>query len=125
MIKHINQGFLLQCAYKSVKTTELSVPWGEVGWYPCWQVPRELLDGSKPLIRKMPLSMLVHGASSQEEWDAFTARLQGIATIILVDDRPASNNPIVTRYVDSTLCAFICRLQEVGITCRVTQKDAW
>ncbi|MBQ7176095.1 MAG: hypothetical protein IJS08_01670 [Victivallales bacterium] len=122
MIKHIHQGFLLQCGYKSVILAELSVPWSEVGWYPQWQEPRELLDGDGPLIRKLLLSKLVRGPSSQEEWDELMVRLQGITTIILVDDRPAWKNPIVTRYEDATLKAFVFRLQKAGIVCRVTQK---
>ena len=84
MIKHIHQGFLLQCDYKAVKLAGLSVPWGEVSWCPSWREPRELLDGNGPLVRKVSLAMLRRGLSTQEEWDELMARLKGISMIILV-----------------------------------------
>lgn len=122
MIRHIHQDFLLSCGYETVRPEALSVPWEEVGWHLDVGEPRCLLDGTAPLVRKLSVSLLAAGLSTKDDWEAFVAQLRGIATVILVDDRPAATCPIVARYADSTLRAFIFRLQEAGIACRVTKE---
>ena len=102
------------CAERDGVSLEMVAPLGS---------PRDLFDGDGPLIRKVSLGelerMCMDGASQIQGM----LGCSGVGALILVDDRPASTNPVIATYRDATLRGIAAVVSDAGVSCTVCREE--
>ena len=77
---------------------------------------KDLFDfGVDGYIRKIPLSSLDRDMDDEDAWECFVSRVKGVDRLLLLDDRAASDNPIVLDFDTFTKQRYLAALEARGI----------
>lgn len=79
--------------------------------------PRNLFDGDGPLVRKVLFSELDQMSSNDDGMHLLERSLRkaGASALVIVNDGPPSNNPIITEYLSSVMRGLVAVAQGAGI----------
>ncbi len=105
MYKPCHQEFLLNCEYSSIVLEEFYL-----------NSSHQLENALQIFISELDMKI-----GNEENWDHFLEQLPDQADVILINDRPPSNNPIYREFNNNTIKAYIYRLSHAGICCRLRE----
>ena len=125
MVRHTHQDFLLS---GKGRETPLPLPISMDGpkqdTIRDYDVTKDLFDfGPNGYIRKIPLSTLDRDMDSVDDWHAFTAQVNDVDKILLVDDRVPSDNPIVKDFDTFTKQRYLAALAAKGIRAAIVNSS--
>ena len=118
--QHTIQEFLLECPYNSVSIENYTVT--HLEGIQDHHAEYDLIDCSRGIVlRTIMLSELDRLIDTEEDFAIFINNHQWINELVIVDDRPHFDNPILSRYSINTLKAYLYRINHAGISCFISQ----
>lgn len=117
MKKYIYQKFLLQCEYEGISLEPLYDTGIDVLKVQYINQEYNILDTGGLYMRKVQVSDLDRMVDGEYEWQQFTEKVQGLDALILVIAPSKYPNPIVGRYREATIKAYVYRLLQSGVRC--------
>ena len=103
MYKPFHQEFLLDCDYQKIQLEDYSV---------------QFIDLDEQTF-EIPISELDLKISSEANWNEFIVQIPRNMLVVIINDRPHSDNPIYKEFSDNTQKAYLYRLRNVGIACKI------
>lgn len=120
--QHTFQEFLLECPYDSLQIEDYVAD--RLKGLQDHHVAYNLFDCSNGTVRRtIALSELDQLIDTEDDFILFVENHQWIDELIIVDDRPQFENPILLNYSINTLKAYLYRIQHAGISCGVWKKE--
>lgn len=121
MVRDIYQSWLLNCPYDRINLTDYKVAqeWDHE-LIPDYSNDWELFDFNRPYIRKISLNALDKTMGEYQQWIDFVNDIheRKLDCIILVNDRPLVENPIVMDFNNITLRAYLYHFQAGKVKCQ-------
>lgn len=112
------QEFLLDCPYDSILIENYAVV--RLEELQDHQVAYNLFDCFNGIVRRtIALSELDQFIDTEDDFILFIENHRWINELIIIDDRPQFENPILSNYSINTLKAYLYRIQHAGISCGV------
>lgn len=119
--QHIFQEFLLECPYDSLLIENHAVD--SLEGQQDHHTEYNLLDCPNGTVRRtIALSELDQLIDTEEDFLLFMKNHRWIDELIIIDDRPPFENPILSNYSVNTLKAYLYRIKHAGISCSVWQS---
>ena len=110
------QEFLLECPYNEIQMENYRVAHSEE--LQDYHVEYNLLDYLNGLARRaIALSVLDRIIDTEYDFRLFIYHYQWVDQLVIVDDRPYFENPILSSYSSNTLKANLYRINKAGIPC--------
>ena len=117
MVRHTHQDYLLNgTGGGRPLPLPISMPESALDAVRDVDTPKDLFDfGVDGYIRKIPLSSLDRDMDDEDVWECFVSRVEGADSLLLLDDRAASDNPIVRDFDTFTKQRYLAALEARGI----------
>ena len=110
------QEFLLECPYNEIQMENYTVAHSEE--LQEYHVEYNLLDYLNGLARRaIALSVLDRIIDTEYDFRLFIYHYQWVDQLVIVDDRPYFENPILSSYSSNTLKAYLYRINKARIPC--------
>jgi len=114
------QEFLLECPYDGIMIENCMITYLEE--LQDHHVGYNLLDYMDGIVRRtIELSELDQLIDTEDDFDTFINNHRWIDELIIVNNRPHFDNPILSRYSFNTLKSYLYRINNAGIMCFVSQ----
>ena len=111
---YMHQKFLLDCDYESVS---LSDPHSlQEIFVQDFSEPINLFDTEDSITRKVKFSYLLKEIDTKEDLVAFMGKTEFVDNLLIENDMPRSENPIVADYQEACLKAFYEWLKELSLS---------
>ncbi len=112
---YCRQKYLLECPFKSVDVAAINLTDDELNNIQNYTVPFNLFDYYVKYRRKISVSILDENADSYADFSRYVNEVADVDELLLVNDRPKTENPIIEEYSDATLQAYLYLLQKSGV----------
>lgn len=120
MVRHIHQEFLFDILDDSFNPEAFRRMGPILEEVRDWKVPRDLFDWPGPFIRSASLSEWEEIVAEPEDLKRILSGLSGLDRLVLLDDRPKSENPNIAAFSRRHLYAFLWHCHNAGIPCEWT-----
>ena len=119
------QEFLLECPYHRIQITDYVATYQEELSH--YNIEYNLFDFSAGSVRRqIQLSELDRIVDTEDDFLRFIQSIRWIDELVIVDDRPHFDNPILSAYSINTLKAYLYRINHAGIVCcRLKQQNVF
>lgn len=115
------QEFLLECPYDELQIENYTVTHSEE--LQDHHVEYNLFDYLDGMVwRTIALSTLDRIIDTEHDFRLFVNHYQWVDQLVIIDDRPHFENPILSSYSNNTLKAFLFRINKAGISCVVARQ---
>lgn len=115
------QEFLLECPYNEIRIENYTVAHSEE--LQDHHVEYNLLDYLDGMARRaISLSALDRIIDTEYDFRLFVFNHQWVDQLVIVNDRPYFENPILSIYSSNTLKAYLYRINKAGIPCVVARQ---
>lgn len=115
MSKYVYQKFLLHCDYEGTEISDFPYFKGDINSVLDYHCDYCLFDIGRPIVRKISVANIDNQIDTEEDWNQLLILLKNFEIIVLYDYNINSSNPIIQRYREVTMKAYLYRLRENGI----------
>jgi len=110
---YMHQRFLLDCDYESVSLPNISRL--EDTFIQDFTETVNLFDTEDIITRKVNFSYLLKEIDTQEDFDAFLQKIKFVDNLIIENDMPKNDNPIIEEFQESCFKAFHKLLENLKV----------
>lgn len=111
---YVYQKFLLANPYDGVKMEAIPFFQGNIDSVLDVEMPYTLFDVNKEYIRKVDVEYLDNCIDTECEWNIFAQKIVELDEIVLVCDSNKSTNPIISKYRECTVKAYVYLVKNVS-----------
>ena len=112
---YCRQKYLLECPFNRVDVAAINLTEDELNNIQNHTVPFNLFDYYVKYRRKISVSILDEKADTYADFSRYVNETADVDELLLVNDRPKTDNPIIEEYSNATLQAYLYLLQKNGV----------
>ena len=104
---YCRQKYLLECQFNRVDVDTINLTEDELNNIQNYTVPFNLFDYYVKYRRKISISILDEKADTYADFSRYENEVADVDELLLVNDRPKTDNPIIGIYSEATLQAYL------------------